>query len=727
MGFRFLFFALGIGIAAGQTISKTGRAVPELASFEASIEQIMRKWQVPGAAVAITDQGRLIYARGFGFADRENGIPAQPTSQFRLASISKTMAGMTILKLAEEGKINLDARFMDLIPDLQPATNPPPDPRMRLVTVRQLLQHVGGFDRDVENDYVIYYNTASRLFNNAPVTNDLMTRYVISQRLDFDPGARYAYGNSGYQILGRIIERATGMPFLDAVRDRILRPAGAAGSIVLGRSLLEQRYPDEVKYYDYPGAPLTTTVVAPGATLPAPRPYNRRVELSDSFGGLVGNAIDLMRYINALEGRRGTAILNAASLQTITRRPAAPAAGNATGNYTGLTWRIIPVTGGAHWWHSGGASGTRNLLVRRQGTRNWVILTNTRPQDEDTIITDWFDAFAAAETQVRTWPSHDLYPDFAGPTIATSVESLSLAPGVPQEIQVNTTTPSSAPFAVEAPEAAWLKVDRLTGTTPARINVTAEPGTLAPGSYQTLLKISTPNAANGVRYLVVTLRVTAPGAISGIRNSASLLVTQSAAPLSRVTVDAEGVTGVKVVDSKNRSRDAVIVATTPRAADILLPGETEPGEAKLLVSIARGAGLEGRLNIEPVSPGLFTVSRDGKGVAQGTWKRIAEDGSESGGGALSTEEPIDLGTAETDVTEIRILMTGVRAETDPAAFAVRVGEKPCETLGIEVNEAEPGTEWIRIRLPRSLAGMGEVPVIVTVRGVASNPATVVVK
>jgi uncharacterized protein (TIGR03437 family) len=415
-------------LAQAPAIPITGLEVPALTPYESALRPIMQKWSIPGAALAITDSGRLIYARGFGYADREGGIPVQPGSSFRLASISKTLTGMTILKLAEEGRLSLDAKFMDLIPNITPIPGFNFDARMRNVTVRQLLQHTGGFDKDVPDDWVLQFGAAARALNvpYSSLNPDLLCRYAISQQLDFDPGTRYSYNQSGYLFLGRIIEKITGKKYEDAVREKLLTPAGAA-RLKLGHSLLSQKEPDEVKYYDYPDAPPITTAIVPGAVAPAPRQYGAYwVEQAEAYGGWIGNTIDLMKYINALEGRRGPAILNPASLAAIIARPAPPV--TPTGPYVGLTWRITPITGGQHWWHSGGATGTRNLLARRQNNRNWVVLMNSRPEDEDTIITEIFNAFAAAETQVTSWPTNDLFPGFDGVVNAATLQP-GIAPG----------------------------------------------------------------------------------------------------------------------------------------------------------------------------------------------------------------------------------------------------------------------------------------------------------
>ena len=96
--------------AEAQTLI-TGTAVPEMTTFDTAIPALLEKWKVPGAALAISDGGRLIYARGFGYADVENKVPVEPFSLFRIASISKTITSVTIMKLVEEGRLDLNARI----------------------------------------------------------------------------------------------------------------------------------------------------------------------------------------------------------------------------------------------------------------------------------------------------------------------------------------------------------------------------------------------------------------------------------------------------------------------------------------------------------------------------------------------------------------------------------------------------------------------------------------
>lgn len=721
-------------LAYGQsTIAVTGREVPDLISYENALRTIMQRWSIPGASMAISDGGRLVYARGFGLADRENGVQVQPASIFRLASISKTFTGMAILKLVQDGRLSLDARFVDVIPNITPPPNVTPDPRLRDITIRQLLQHTGGWDKDIPEDHVLQYTAAARALgaDRTRLTPAGLARYAIGQRLDFNPGTRYSYSQTGYTILGRVIEGITGKGYEEAVRELVLAPAGVTAPKI-GRSLPSQREPDEVKYYDYPNAPLVTTPVVPGIAGPAPRPYaNRWMELNEAFGGWIGTAPDLLKWINTLEGRRQPPILNAASLSAIIQRPPV----TPSGEYVGLTWRITPVTGGQHWWHSGGASGTRNLLTRRQNNRNWVVLMNSRPENEDQIITDLFQAMAAAEQQVRTWPTHDLFPDFDRPRLATSAETLTFthtlgaAAPAAQVLQL-TAAPASVNFTIPTPSAAWIRVDRLSGATPAAVNVSVDPSALQPGEYTTTLSVNAPNSSNGSRTVVVTLRVAAaaPVSLSAIRNSASRETALAAAPGSRVVIEHSPLTGegltVGLTDSARAEFAVPAFRSAPGWLEIVIPAEAALGEAAVTVTGPGNVNARGALMIEAISPGVFTANQDGKGAPVGRAIRTAEDGSTASEPLAACEEGpgscVPSAIVVAGGVTIELEATGFRGQPDLAAFSARIGDEIAEVIAVAASESTAGTDLITLRLPESLAGRGEVDLVVSAGEKAAN-------
>src|ERR1043165_5650303 len=104
--------------SAQQEIPSTGTAVPGMGWYDAILPDLMRKYKIPGGALAVVRDGKLIYARGFGYADVENKTPVQPAALFRLASVSKPITSVAIMKLVEDGKLRLDDRVAPLIADL---------------------------------------------------------------------------------------------------------------------------------------------------------------------------------------------------------------------------------------------------------------------------------------------------------------------------------------------------------------------------------------------------------------------------------------------------------------------------------------------------------------------------------------------------------------------------------------------------------------------------------
>src|SRR5687768_6248331 len=130
------------------TKAQTGLYVPELAAFDTAMAQLITQYNVPGGQLAITHQGRLVYNRGFGMADVSNSIPVEPHHTFRLASVSKTITGVAVMKLWENAQVNLDAQVFGASGILNDAMYQNIlDPRVNNITVRHLLEHGGGWDR----------------------------------------------------------------------------------------------------------------------------------------------------------------------------------------------------------------------------------------------------------------------------------------------------------------------------------------------------------------------------------------------------------------------------------------------------------------------------------------------------------------------------------------------------------------------------------------------------
>jgi CubicO group peptidase (beta-lactamase class C family) len=193
---------------ATSTLVETGETFEQLISFDKLMRTFVRGNEIPAAALAVGKQGRLVYARGFGYADVRRKEPVQPDSLFRLASLSKPITAVVVLRLVDQGKLKLDDYVFDLLPHKPHLPHGgQPDSRLKQVTIRQLLQHTGGWDRDVSIDPMFQPVKIARTLGVAPPAGpDHIVRFMMGWQLDFDPGTRHAYSNFGYCVLGRVVQ-----------------------------------------------------------------------------------------------------------------------------------------------------------------------------------------------------------------------------------------------------------------------------------------------------------------------------------------------------------------------------------------------------------------------------------------------------------------------------------------------------------------------------------------
>ena len=406
--------ALLVALAALEARAEpTGSMLPGLEPYDELMTALIRKWDVAGGGLVVAYRDRLLLARGYGLANRERRASVDPTSLFRLASLSKTITAVAVLQLVEEGRLKLDDRVLPILGETGPRADHITDVRVRDITVRHLLQHTGGFDRERSGDVVFLpYAAEAAQRQRGPLPPDCSTilRDVLEHKLDFAPGERFAYSNVGYCILGRVIERVTGAPYETHVREHVLMPAGAA-RMKVGRTL--QPAEGEVTYYDYRGA--RELKAMPGLGLKqAPQPYGAfALETMDAYGGWIGAPIDYLRFVLAIDGRRGAALLNAATLAQMTARDVRESADGdeSTGHgvYYGLGIRIRPVKNGANLFHTGSIPGTSNLAVRAADGYTWVVMFNGRPQDKNGFRGDVDRGLWAAKNKVKHWPDGDLF------------------------------------------------------------------------------------------------------------------------------------------------------------------------------------------------------------------------------------------------------------------------------------------------------------------------------
>ena len=381
-----------------------------LAPFDKLMTDFLADHKVPGAALAVSRHGKLVYSRGFGFADADKKVPVQPDALFRIASVSKPFTAVGVLQLVERGKIKLDDPILKYVP-LKPHLDAGKevDPRLKSVTVRHCLQHTGGWDRGKSGDpIVIPKRIADALKIDLPVPPEAVVRYTLGRPLDFDPGTKNVYSNVGYLLLGRAIEAASGQKYEDFIRKEVLAPIGVTRA-ALGRALPENRAKGEVGYFDH--RKRTGECVYPprvGQRVPLPDGYFN-IEGFEAHGGWVASAPDLVRFASAFDDPARCKLLNEGSIKTMWERPAGNAGHDAKGKpknvYYGCGWDVRPIgsDGGLNAWHTGLIPGTASILVRLHNGLDWAALFNASHDQDNKFLAELIDPLIGETAAKVKW------------------------------------------------------------------------------------------------------------------------------------------------------------------------------------------------------------------------------------------------------------------------------------------------------------------------------------
>ena len=352
----------------------------DLAAIQSTVKAYLAAQQIPGAAVAITKDGRLVYAAGFGHANRETGEEAGPTSLFRIASVSKPVTSTAVLKLIEANKLKLTDKVFGP-GSLLGAQYPTPagNPKINQITVKHLLEHVSGLSNA----------GGDPMFMNTGMNHAQLIAWMLNDpahKMGRDANTQYEYLNFGYCLLARIIEKVSGKSYETFVNQAVLGPSGITAMAIGGNSE-GARKPREVKYY------------------PADA-YSLNVTRFDGHGGWVASPIDLLRLMVRVDGSPGKSdILSAASRAAALTPSKIPDANGNPANY-GLGWAV---GSGGTFSHNGAMAGT--LAILSTGPKKgfaFAAVVNTRPGN-DGFAGKLTQAMADAVNKVNAWPAYDLF------------------------------------------------------------------------------------------------------------------------------------------------------------------------------------------------------------------------------------------------------------------------------------------------------------------------------
>jgi len=327
-------FAL-LAVLAFQT---SALAQDKAARIDQMISLYQKYSQFNGSAL-VADNGKVIYKKGSGLANMEWNIPNASDTKFRLGSVTKQFTATLILQLVEQGKIKLDGKLIDYLPDYRPDTG-------ARVTIHNLLSHTSGIP-----NYTALPDFFENVSRNPFKVNDFVKKYA-SGDLQFEPGTKFTYSNSGYFLLGAIIEKVTGKSYEQVLRENIFEPAGMKNS----------------------GFDHWNTIIGKRATgyAKTPRGFETAPYLDMSIpyaaGSLYSTVEDLFLWDQALYGEK---ILSAKSKELMFK----PNLNNygygfvMTQATLGPAKFAVPVI-----QHNGGINGFSTVIVRMTGDKRLIVL-----------------------------------------------------------------------------------------------------------------------------------------------------------------------------------------------------------------------------------------------------------------------------------------------------------------------------------------------------------------
>jgi CubicO group peptidase (beta-lactamase class C family) len=365
---------------------------------EKGVEFFMKNWDIKGASVAVAREGKLVYARGFGYASLDDSIPAEPYHRFRIASVSKLVTAVAIMKLQEEGKLSVNDKVFGpgaILDDTLFAH--PKDRRVFDITVGHLLAHEGGWSQRYGDQMFMPDVVARTLDVPLPVDLKTIIRFALGKNLHFTPGTGQSYSNLGYSILGLVIEEASGLDYETYCRKKILEPLGIY-DMALGKNLPEDALPLEVSYYEVSNAPLRPSIYGTGEMVTASGGGND-IETLGAAGAWVATAPDLMRLLLAVDGFDNPKdILSPESIEFMT---------DVYNGYAPVGWRATLTNG--TWWRTGSFSGTTAMLKRMPDGTAWVVLMNSSGWNGPELTSDIDRMMARFLQRVSQWPETDLF------------------------------------------------------------------------------------------------------------------------------------------------------------------------------------------------------------------------------------------------------------------------------------------------------------------------------
>ncbi len=350
-----------------EVITNSLSEIQELEGLDRKVRKFLTRWQIKGASLAVTRNDSLLYAKGYGWADEELQVAMEPGHILRMASVSKLITAIGIMKLQDKGLLTIKDKVFGeegILDDPFFTELTSCDRNYAKVTVEHILRHQAGFRRDPlfsSNDV-----QAQLRLDHTPTKEDYYS-LVLSRRLRWVPGTSQRYSNFGYLLLSEIIEKVSGMPYEQFIKEEVLEPAGCY-DMHIGGIYYEDRKPNEVRYYTHEGDGKFMAEYN-GSGRMVERCYGgTNLPLLSGAGAWCGSTVELARLVASVDG--DPVIEDIISSEGISQMIE-----YYDSDTFSLGWNDTAPNKG--WSRTGTLAGTSALVKRFPDGECWILITNT--------------------------------------------------------------------------------------------------------------------------------------------------------------------------------------------------------------------------------------------------------------------------------------------------------------------------------------------------------------
>ena len=353
-------------IYLNDTLSNSMSDIPELAGMDKKVEKYMSQWALKGASLAVMRNDSLLYAKGYGWADKEEDKKMEPSNILRMASVSKLITAVGIMVLQDRDSLNIkdtvfgprgilnDSLFNSVIKDKN----------YHKITVEHLLRHQGGFYRD---PLFSSRDVKHQMGLDCPPEKEDFYRLVLRHRLSFMPGEWERYSNFGYLLLSEIIEKVSGKPYEQFIREDVLFPAGCF-DMHIGGSYYSDKRENEVRYYTHEGDGKFIEEYNDSGIMVERCYGGNNIPLLSGAGAWCGSPAEIARLVASIDGRPEVKdIISPEAVAQMTEY--------FDKETYSLGWNDTDPAKG--WSRTGTLSGTTALVKYFPDGECWIMITNT--------------------------------------------------------------------------------------------------------------------------------------------------------------------------------------------------------------------------------------------------------------------------------------------------------------------------------------------------------------